>query len=48
MTSGLPEYVQFFVSDDIAGPDGPLAEYGLVALPADELEAVQELAAGLN
>ena len=48
VTAGLPEYVQFFVSDDIAGPDGPLAEYGLVALPADELEAVQALAAGLN
>ena len=47
VTNGLPEYVQFFVSDDIAGPDGPLAEYGLVALPEDELLAVQELAAGL-
>lgn len=44
VTEGLAEYVQFFVSDDIAGPDGPLAEYGLVALPADELEAVQALA----
>jgi len=47
VTEGLAEYVQFFVSDDIAGPDGPLAEYGLVALPADELTAVQELAGGL-
>jgi phosphate transport system substrate-binding protein len=36
---GLKEYVEFFVSDDIAGPDGPLAEYGLVADP--ELAATQ-------
>ncbi|MEM9318822.1 MAG: substrate-binding domain-containing protein [Pseudomonadota bacterium] len=44
---GLQEYVAFFVSDEIAGPDGPLAEYGLVALPADELAAVQEMVDGL-
>jgi phosphate transport system substrate-binding protein len=31
---GLQEFVQFFVSDDIAGPNGPLAAYGLVADPA--------------
>ena len=30
---GLKEYAEFFVSDDIAGPDGPLAEYGLVSDP---------------
>ena len=30
---GLKEYVQFFVSDEIAGPGGPLAQYGLVADP---------------
>ena len=30
---GLKEYAQFFVSDEIAGPTGPLAEYGLVADP---------------
>ncbi|MFC2967452.1 substrate-binding domain-containing protein [Acidimangrovimonas pyrenivorans] len=30
---GLKEYVQFFVSDEVAGPDGPLAAYGLVADP---------------
>ncbi|MEO1650861.1 MAG: substrate-binding domain-containing protein [Pseudomonadota bacterium] len=47
VTAGLADYVQFFVSDEIAGPDGPLAEYGLVALPADELTAVQDLAGGL-
>jgi phosphate transport system substrate-binding protein len=30
---GLQEYVDFFVSDDMAGPDGPLAAYGLVSDP---------------
>jgi len=30
---GLKEYAEFFVSDEIAGGDGPLAEYGLVADP---------------
>ncbi|WP_179381754.1 substrate-binding domain-containing protein [Jannaschia marina] len=30
---GLKEFAEFFVSDDIAGPDGPLSEYGLVADP---------------
>jgi phosphate transport system substrate-binding protein len=38
---GLQEYIEFFVSDDIAGPDGPLAEYGLVSDP--ELAATQEM-----
>ncbi|MFN0115763.1 MAG: substrate-binding domain-containing protein [Paracoccaceae bacterium] len=36
---GLKEYVSFFVSDEIAGPDGPLAAYGLVSDP--ELAATQ-------
>ncbi len=36
---GLKEYAQFFVADEIAGPDGPLAAYGLVADP--ELAATQ-------
>jgi len=31
---GLKDFAAFFVLDDIAGPDGPLAEYGLVADPA--------------
>ncbi len=44
---GLKDYVEFFLSDDVAGPDGPLAEYGLVALPEDELVAVQEMVGGL-
>ncbi len=40
---GLQEYVEFFVSDEIAGPDGPLASYGLVSDPelAKTQEAVQ-------
>ncbi len=40
---GLQEYIDFFVSDEIAGPDGPLAEYGLVSDP--ELAATQEAVA---
>ena len=36
---GLKDFAEFFVSDDIAGPDGPLAEYGLVSDP--ELEGTQ-------
>ncbi|PIE12698.1 MAG: phosphonate ABC transporter substrate-binding protein [Rhodobacterales bacterium] len=38
---GLKEYASFFVAEELAGPDGPLAEYGLVADP--ELEKTQEL-----
>ncbi|MFQ6552232.1 substrate-binding domain-containing protein [Aestuariibius insulae] len=30
---GLKEFAAFFVSDEIAGPSGPLAQYGLVADP---------------
>ncbi|EYD73898.1 Phosphate ABC transporter, periplasmic phosphate-binding protein PstS [Rubellimicrobium mesophilum DSM 19309] len=36
---GLQEFVEFFVSDDVAGEGGPLAEYGLVSDP--ELAATQ-------
>lgn len=36
---GLKEFAQFFVSDEMAGPDGPLAAYGLV--PDPELAATQ-------
>ncbi|MBS8227687.1 substrate-binding domain-containing protein [Vannielia litorea] len=38
---GLKEYAQFFVSDDLAGPSGPLANYGLVSDP--ELAATQKM-----
>lgn len=36
---GLKEFVSFFVSDDMAGPNGPLAAYGLVSDP--ELATIQ-------
>ncbi|WP_136635631.1 substrate-binding domain-containing protein [Pseudooceanicola onchidii] len=41
---GLKEYAEFFVSDDMAGPDGPLAEYGLVSDPelSDTQSAVSD------
>ena len=38
---GMQEYIEFFVSDEIAGPDGPLAAYGLVSDP--ELAKTQEM-----
>ena len=41
---GLREYIEFFISDEMAGPDSPLAEYGLVSDP--ELAATQEMVAG--
>ena len=37
---GLKEYAQFFVADEVAGPGGPLAQYGLVSDP--ELADVQK------
>ncbi|MDB6181102.1 substrate-binding domain-containing protein [Paracoccus fistulariae] len=40
---GLKEFVEFFVSDELAGPGGPLAEYGLVSDP--ELASTQEAVA---
>ena len=42
---GMKEYIQFFVSDEMAGPEGALAEYGLV--PDPELAATQELVSGM-
>ena len=41
---GLKEFAEFFISDEIAGPDGPLAQYGLVSDP--ELAQNQETVAG--
>ncbi|MGD9916503.1 MAG: substrate-binding domain-containing protein [Paenirhodobacter sp.] len=38
---GLQEYIDFFVSDEMAGPNGPLAAYGLVSDP--ELAKTQEM-----
>ena len=33
LTPGLQEFVQYLVSDDLAGPNGTLVEAGLVADP---------------
>ncbi len=38
---GLSEYVEFFISDAMTGPDSPLAEYGLVAAPEGERDAMR-------
>lgn len=40
---GMQEYVEFFVSEDMAGVDGVLAEYGLVSDP--DLEHTQNMVA---
>ena len=40
---GLKDYAEFFVSDDIAGPSGPLSNYGLVSDP--ELADTQSMVA---
>ncbi len=37
---GLQEFADFFISDEVAGPDGPLAAYGLVSDP--ELAETQQ------
>lgn len=42
---GLKEYVEFFVSDEMAGPGSALAEYGLV--PDPELATTQELVSNM-
>jgi phosphate transport system substrate-binding protein len=38
---GLKEFVEFFVSDDMIGPDSPLANYGLVAAPDAERDEIR-------
>ena len=43
---GMREYIEFFLSDDMAGPNGPLANYGLVSDP--ELAATQAIIADLK
>ena len=40
---GLKEFASFFAADELAGPDGPLAAYGLVSDP--ELAATQAIIA---
>lgn len=41
---GLAEFVNYFVSSEVAGPGGPLEAYGLV--PDPQLEATQKKVAG--
>ena len=43
---GLKEYIEFFVSDDMAGEGGALSVYGLV--PDPELAATQEMVSKLE
>lgn len=43
---GLKEYIEFFVSDDMAGEGGALSVYGLV--PDPELAATQEMVSNLK
>lgn len=43
---GLKEYIEFFVSDDMAGPGGALSQYGLV--PDPELTETQKLVSNLE
>ncbi|MGF0537454.1 substrate-binding domain-containing protein [Agrobacterium sp. ES01] len=44
---GLKEYVEFFTSEQMIGPDGPLAAYGLVPAPDAERAALQDTVAGM-
>lgn len=39
---GLKEYVEFFLDDQMVGPESPLAEYGLVAAPEAERQAQRD------
>ena len=39
---GLKEYVEFFLDDQMIGPDSPLASYGLVAAPDSERESMRK------
>lgn len=39
---GLKEYVEFFLDDQMIGPEGPLASYGMVAAPDAERQAQRD------
>lgn len=39
---GLKEFVEFFLDDQMVGPDSPLAAYGLVPAPDAERDAARE------
>ena len=38
---GMKEYVEFFISEEMTGPDSPTVNYGLVAAPDAEREATR-------
>jgi phosphate transport system substrate-binding protein len=40
--AGLKEFVEFFTSDQMIGPDSPLSDYGLVAAPDEERDAIRQ------
>lgn len=48
LVPGLMEYVDAFTRDDAWGPEGYLAEKGLIPLPEDERARVREHAMGLT
>ena len=48
LVPGLMEYVAAFTDDDAWGPEGYLAEKGLIPLPAAERERVRDHALGLT
>ncbi len=39
---GLKEYVEFFLDDQMVGPESPLADYGLVSAPDAERDAQRQ------
>jgi phosphate transport system substrate-binding protein len=43
MIPGLKEYIEFFLSDQMIGPDGPLVAYGLVPASDNERELQRTL-----
>jgi phosphate transport system substrate-binding protein len=43
---GLKDYVEFFLDDQMIGPDGPLAEYGLVPAPDAERQEQRDAFSG--
>lgn len=43
---GLKDYVEFFLDEQMIGPDGPLAEYGLVPAPDTERQEQRDAFSG--
>jgi len=43
---GLKDYVEFFLDEQMIGPDGPLAEYGLVPAPDAERQEQRDAFSG--